>query len=94
VANAKLEGVTLGYGGQLAGFDLTASLDFLDPKDADTGKRLQRRANKFANLSISGASRRSPWASSGAAPATATTGPTRSARWAAMAYSTPMPSTP
>ena len=53
VANAKLEGVTLGYGGQLAGFDLTASLDFLDPKDADTGKRLQRRANKFANLSIS-----------------------------------------
>ncbi len=26
VANAKLEGLTLGYGGQLAGFDLTASI--------------------------------------------------------------------
>ena len=53
VANARLEGITLGYGGQLAGFDLTASVDFLDPKDTDTDKRLQRRANKFANLAIS-----------------------------------------
>ncbi|MDD3352455.1 TonB-dependent receptor [Zoogloea sp.] len=53
VANARLEGVTLGYGGQWAGFDLNASVDFLDPKDLDTDKRLPRRTNQFANLSIS-----------------------------------------
>ena len=52
IANARLEGISLGYGGQLAGFDLNGSIDFLDPKDLDSGKRLQRRANKTANLAV------------------------------------------
>lgn len=53
IAHARLEGISLGYTGQLVGFDLSASVDFLDPKDLDTDKRLQRRANKTANLAIS-----------------------------------------
>ena len=52
IANARLEGISLGYGGQLAGFELNGSIDFLDPKDLDTDKRLQRRANKTANLAV------------------------------------------
>jgi len=53
VGSARLEGISLGYGGQLAGFDIVANIDFLDPKDLDTGTRLQRRANKTGNLAIS-----------------------------------------
>lgn len=53
VGSTRLEGISLGYGGQLAGFDIVANIDFLDPKDLDTGKRLQRRANKTGNLAIS-----------------------------------------
>ncbi|WP_374486192.1 TonB-dependent receptor domain-containing protein [Zoogloea sp.] len=53
VGSARLEGISLGYGGQLAGFDIVANIDFLDPKDLDTDKRLQRRANKTGNLAVS-----------------------------------------
>ena len=53
VNNARLQGVSLGYAGTLAGFDINANLDFLDPEDVDTGKRLQRRADKTGNLYVS-----------------------------------------
>lgn len=53
VGSARLEGISLGYGGQLAGFEIVANIDFLDPKDLDTDKRLQRRANKTGNLAVS-----------------------------------------
>jgi vitamin B12 transporter len=53
IANARLEGISLGYGGQYAGFDIVGNIDFLDPTDLDTGKRLQRRSNRTGNLAVS-----------------------------------------
>jgi vitamin B12 transporter len=53
IANARLEGISLGYGGQYAGFDVVGNIDFLDPTDLDTGKRLQRRSNRTGNLAVS-----------------------------------------
>ena len=48
-----LEKLGKSFGEKVVLHDVSASVDFLDPKDTDSDKRLQRRANKFANLAIS-----------------------------------------
>lgn len=50
VGRARLEGVSLAYGGTLAGWTLDASLDLQRPRDEDTGKRLVRRADEQFKL--------------------------------------------
>ena len=52
VGNARLEGTTLAYEGQVAGFNLTANYNYLDPRDANTGKQLARRATNYGGASI------------------------------------------
>lgn len=52
IGQARIEGITLAYTGLLANYDVGASLDILDAKDATTGKRLARRANEKLNLSL------------------------------------------
>jgi vitamin B12 transporter len=44
VGSARLQGATIAAAGRWRGFDLRASVDFLDAVDADTGVRLPRRA--------------------------------------------------
>ncbi|WP_229507881.1 TonB-dependent receptor domain-containing protein [Massilia sp. Dwa41.01b] len=51
VASATLEGVTLAGGTRIGALNLRASLDWQDPQDEGTGKRLARRAGKHANFS-------------------------------------------
>lgn len=51
VANAKLQGLSLGGGAQLGDWWLRAQADFLDAKNADTGERLVRRAAHQVSLS-------------------------------------------
>ncbi|MGB0126037.1 MAG: TonB-dependent receptor, partial [Rhodocyclaceae bacterium] len=53
VSKAKLRGLTLAYGDQIAGFNVDASVDFLDARDADTDLRLPRRASRQAALKVS-----------------------------------------
>ena len=48
VARAKMEGVELAYSTILAGFDISAGMDFLKAEDRDTGKKLPRRSNAAA----------------------------------------------
>lgn len=52
IGNARLEGATLAYEGQIASFNLTANYNYLDPRDADTGRQLARRASNFGTVSI------------------------------------------
>lgn len=52
IGQARIEGVTLAYTGLVAGYDVGASLDILDAKDASSGKRLARRGNERLNLSL------------------------------------------
>ncbi len=52
VATAKLEGWTLAYEGKLGHYDVRGNLDWIDPRDMDTGKLLVRRARNTANLSV------------------------------------------
>lgn len=47
---AELEGVTLAGSTQLAGVRLRGSLDWHDPRNADTGNLLQRRARRMASF--------------------------------------------
>lgn len=51
VADAKLQGLSLGGGAQLGDWWLRAQADFLDAKNADTGERLVRRAAHQVSLS-------------------------------------------
>lgn len=51
VGRAKLEGMTFAYRGSLAGTRLGATLDVQRARDEDTGKRLNRRAEKQLSLS-------------------------------------------
>lgn len=50
VGRAELEGVTLAGSTQLAGVTLRGSLDWHDPRNADTGQLLQRRARRMAGF--------------------------------------------
>lgn len=52
VHKADLEGLTLAYAGRVAGFDLRASADFQDARDADTDKQLRYRAREHGSLSV------------------------------------------
>jgi vitamin B12 transporter len=52
VGEALLRGITLSGGTQLAGFDLSGSLDLQDPTDERTGKRLIRRATHYGTVRI------------------------------------------
>jgi vitamin B12 transporter len=51
IADAKLQGLSLGGGAQLGDWWLRAQADFLDAKDADSGERLVRRAAHQVSLS-------------------------------------------
>ncbi|WP_377160702.1 TonB-dependent receptor domain-containing protein [Roseateles sp. UC29_93] len=50
VARALLKGTSLKGGAQLGPVNLSATADFLDPTDANTGRQLQRRAKRFGTL--------------------------------------------
>lgn len=52
VSNARIEGATLAYEGRLGSFDLLANYNYLDPRDADTGRQLPRRASNYGTLSL------------------------------------------
>ena len=53
VAQARLTGWTLAYTGQLAGYQLSGSLDLQDPEDTVHHKVLRYRAREIAKLAIS-----------------------------------------
>jgi vitamin B12 transporter len=53
VGRAKIKGTTLSYAGKVFGFDFDGSVDFLSARNADTNKRLPRRADKQASLRLS-----------------------------------------
>ncbi len=53
VGRAKLQGATLSYGGKVVGFDFDGSLDLLAARNADTHRRLPRRADRQASLRVS-----------------------------------------
>ena len=52
IGNARLEGVTLAYEGQIRNFNLQANYNYLDPRDASTGHQLARRASNYGSASI------------------------------------------
>jgi vitamin B12 transporter len=53
VNQANLKGWTLAYGGTVANTRIDSSLDLSEPKDATTGKQLQRRAEQQFKISAS-----------------------------------------
>ncbi|SNR60386.1 vitamin B12 transporter [Methylobacillus rhizosphaerae] len=53
VNRARLSGLTLGYQGMAAGFNLRASADFQRPEDADNGNLLPKRAKEHGVFAIS-----------------------------------------
>lgn len=52
VGNARLEGTTLAYEGQVGSFNLQANYNYLDPRDAETGHQLARRATNYGAAAI------------------------------------------
>ncbi|WP_026355156.1 TonB-dependent receptor domain-containing protein [Massilia niastensis] len=50
VNEALLEGVTIGASTRIAGVNLRGSIDWQDPRDETTGKRLARRAKEHASF--------------------------------------------
>ncbi|MDY0073286.1 MAG: TonB-dependent receptor [Thauera sp.] len=52
VDKAKLEGLTLSYAGQFAGFDLRTSYDWLNAKNESSGNRLGRRARNKLQIDV------------------------------------------
>ena len=52
IGNARLEGSTLAYEGQIGSFKLGANYNYLDPRDADTGHQLARRATNFGSAAV------------------------------------------
>lgn len=52
VNQARLEGLTLAYSGQLYGFDVKASADFQDPRDTGIDKVLRYRSRRHGSLSV------------------------------------------
>jgi len=53
VGRAKLQGATLSYAGKVYSLDFEGSIDLLSARDADTHKRLPRRADQQASLRLS-----------------------------------------
>ncbi|MEK7736393.1 MAG: TonB-dependent receptor [Pseudomonadota bacterium] len=53
VGHAKLDGASLSYAGQLGELEVSANLDLLNARNAESGKRLPRRADRQGNLSLS-----------------------------------------
>lgn len=52
IAHAELEGIELGYHGQLGGFVLQANASWQQARNADTGTDLLRRARRKGNISV------------------------------------------
>lgn len=52
IGNARIEGSTLAYEGQIGSFNLAANYNYVDPRDADTGRYLSRRASNYGSASI------------------------------------------
>lgn len=52
VSNARIEGSTLAWQGNVGKFNLAASYDWVDAKDGSTGKQLPRRARHSAKASV------------------------------------------
>lgn len=52
VNQARLEGLTLAYSGQLYGFDVKASADFQDPRDTGLDKVLRYRSRQHGSLAV------------------------------------------
>ncbi|GGZ11337.1 TonB-dependent receptor plug domain-containing protein [Pseudoduganella plicata] len=52
VNKGLLEGLTLNARRQFGAFSVAADIDFQDPRDETTGKRLQRRAKRHANVIV------------------------------------------
>lgn len=52
IGNARLEGATLAYEGQVGSFNLMANYNYLDPRDADTGRQLARRARNYGAVAV------------------------------------------
>jgi len=50
IGKARIKGTELGYDGMWFGVDVQARVTVQDPVDADTGKRLQRRAKAFGSV--------------------------------------------
>ncbi len=53
VNKARIEGVTLAYQGEIAGYRLGASVDLQDPKDRVLDKQLRYRSKESAKLNVS-----------------------------------------
>jgi vitamin B12 transporter len=53
IGHARTKGVELTWAGRIGDYGITAGLTSQDPKDQDTGQRLQRRAATLARLGIS-----------------------------------------
>lgn len=52
IGKARIEGTTLAYEGQVGSFNLTANYNYLDPRDASTGRQLARRASNYGMAAI------------------------------------------
>jgi len=52
VARARLQGATLSAAQQWGGLDVSATVDFVDARDSDTGQRLARRAAHQETVSV------------------------------------------
>ncbi|SIR34628.1 vitamin B12 transporter [Aromatoleum tolulyticum] len=50
---AQIEGWELAYATKVYGFDMSASVDLMDAKNTETGKRLHRRAREQGRLAVS-----------------------------------------
>ncbi|NMG30111.1 TonB-dependent receptor domain-containing protein [Aromatoleum evansii] len=51
--DARIEGWEFAYAAKLYGFDVSTSIDLMDAKNLETGKRLHRRAREQGRLAIS-----------------------------------------
>lgn len=52
VGQAQIKGATLAYDGQIGSFKLSASYDYLDPRNEDTGKLLPRRTKQYGTAAV------------------------------------------
>ncbi|MDP3538375.1 MAG: TonB-dependent receptor [Azonexus sp.] len=52
VGKARLEGAALAYEGQVGNFNLQANYNYLDPRDAESGRQLNRRATNYGAASV------------------------------------------
>lgn len=52
IGNARIEGSTLAYDGQIGSFNLSANLNHLNARDTDTGHQLARRASNYGRAAV------------------------------------------